>query len=385
MRRFVIALCALLLAPVAFAQNAMNWRETFVNGLPRYTLENDASQTTESPLFAVDGRYSRPKVVQRSTIWSDPGDTVDLAAQIANGTPASPTFRTAPYPGFYLYGWPLDTSGNYQASQSPYSATAYLGRNAQISMWLMETPTQTARGGALVFGTTPLGYRTPFDRMWIRPNGWAVFTGRAFEDSGISYPYNPNALNIQAHHSPMTGMNPYDYAGYGTITALAPDQSQGAALALMAASSPATGVRWNFNNSTGRVAYVAQVGAAQRAVFTADLSDGSLHVNRASYNEAGWTPPLITGDVTTHYLHPEASVLRLVSNAARLVRGLDASGDGREIVILNMGAYALTLTAQDAAASAGNRFGFSANVTLQPGDGINLIYSTYDNRWHRVM
>jgi hypothetical protein len=370
-------------SPVA-ADDTAQWRQVNYSGKNRVTLWNDAAGPTDYPLIGIDETYDRPKILMRSTIWGDPGDTVDLGVIIANGTAASPTYRTAPYPGFYHYGWPLDTSGAVMASQSPYGGAEYLGRNAQISMWLMETPTQTARGGALVFGTTPLGKRTPFDRMWIRPNGWTVFTGRAFEDSGIGYPYNPAGLAIQQHFSPMAGINPYDYAGVGTITALAPDQADGAALALQSDTDIDTGVRFVFNKALGRVSYVAENDGVQRSIWTTDFAYSSTRLERAFYLEGGTTPAMLTADVADYSLAGTVTVLRMSSNATRSIRGLTGGGDGRIVYILNVGSNNIVLQAQDGASQAQNRFGFPANITLAPNQGQQIYWSGVTNRWHAM-
>lgn len=78
----------------------------------------------------------------------------------------------------------------------------------------------------------------------------------------------------------------------------------------------------------------------------------------------------------------KASYFRIVPSASVKVTGLNAAnGNGRVMWITNAttGGHSLTLSAEDTASTANNRFGFDQDVVLDPGESVGLFYS--DSRW----
>lgn len=79
-----------------------------------------------------------------------------------------------------------------------------------------------------------------------------------------------------------------------------------------------------------------------------------------------------------------ASVVRVQSNGAYNITGLQAGEDGQIIRLLNISGFALTLVHESASSSAANRFACpsGANVTLNLAGGIEMIYdNTAPTRW----
>jgi hypothetical protein len=190
---------------------------------------------TEAPDFAVEGGYDRTKVVMKSAMLNDPGDTPEIGLMIADGTAAAPRPWQAPYPGAFIYGWPRDATGTSVAQTGPgFGDAQWLGRNAQITFAIAETPTPTARGGALVFGVCPRGRQVPVDRGWFGPRGGFVLSGRALEGAlaagRVKYPWQP--AKAQEKYHPAPGLNWYDYQDDATLTLIASDTADNKVLSI---------------------------------------------------------------------------------------------------------------------------------------------------------
>ncbi len=124
-------------------------------------------------------------------------------------------------------------------------------------------------------------------------------------------------------------------------------------------------------------------GALSFAVFDtiseAFLLTGSISPAALAANTNDWAP---TGLAT-------ASVIRATASAAINVTGLTGGGDGRIIAIYNIGTTnPITLTDDDAASAADNRFQFDGDIILEPGAGVILIYddvpSAGSKRWRGI-
>lgn len=232
-------------------------------GAGNYMLAIGADALTSSPDFAVDQGYSQTKVLAKSILLQDAGDTPEIGFLIAGGTPASPTARTAPYPGFFIYGWPRDDDGNYIPDGRPYSSYIYSGRNAQVYFPIISNPTADDRGGAYVISVTRVGTIVPIDRFWITGQsakpGFTVFAGRAFEDSAVSYPYDPSSLDPEQHHSPMSGINYHDFVPNGVVTILTPDLANGAAISIRNNTSVTNGWDVDLEKSSGELRFYSVV------------------------------------------------------------------------------------------------------------------------------
>jgi hypothetical protein len=294
----------------------------------RYAIGGDGQ--TSAPDFALEGGFDRPKIIAKSAFFNDPGDTPEIGLLIADGTAAAPRPWTAPYLGAFIYGWPRDGAGSYGAdmSRQGFADSQWLGRNAQITFALAETPTPTARGGALTFGVCPRGWQIPVDRGWFGPRGGFVLSGRATEraiaDGRLKYPWSPPKGQEKYH--PVPGLNWYDYQDDATLTLIASDTSdnklisirrdddlkRGAGLDYVASSDELRLGRVTQGRFTAAWSWTARGDQAPAADRGADLGEparrvrtvhaDAIDVRRASKGPAAWLRserPDHSGDVLT--------------------------------------------------------------------------------------
>ena len=168
-------------------KNRIAWR-TGTGGLFDYVFAVGPYPNTEFPIFAVSGRHNRGKVLGCSFMAGDPGDTAEFGLYIANGTHENPTHWPNYTPGGFVYGLPLDTTGQFDPT-TPYPGYPHYGRVAEISFANTETPTPTARGGAFVVSVTEKGKVSAINRGWWSSPGYLVLPGRGtYEDAAIAYP-----------------------------------------------------------------------------------------------------------------------------------------------------------------------------------------------------
>lgn len=97
-----------------------------------------------------------------------------------------------------------------------------------------------------------------------------------------------------------------------------------------------------------------------------DLTPSQITANQNDYSPSG----LAT-----------ASVLRLDTDAARTMTGLDGGFDGRRMLLVNKGSYTLTLANESASSTAANRFSLGADFYLAAGQSLELIYDATASRW----
>ena len=201
------------------------------------------------PDFAVDGAYERVKTVAKSIILADPGDTTEVGAIGASGSAASATVWTGYCPLHINYAYapqiPLDIKG------APGNAT-YNGRFAQEYFFQVETPTPTARGGGIAWGTTMPGQIVPYDRMWLRNYGLVLPGRAAFEDSGHPYGYNYGQVaqgGRNYNHIFAPGpVNWGDVPGWGNLSLVASDEATGcSAIAIRRNGALGTGHDWMYS------------------------------------------------------------------------------------------------------------------------------------------
>lgn len=83
--------------------------------------------------------------------------------------------------------------------------------------------------------------------------------------------------------------------------------------------------------------------------------------------------------------YADCYIFRLDSDAARSVTGLQGGEDGREIVVMNIGAFNILLS-HDTTSTAANRWLCPNNVsaTIRPNGWVKAIYDSTSSRW-RVM
>ena len=100
--------------------------------------------------------------------------------------------------------------------------------------------------------------------------------------------------------------------------------------------------------------------------LTGDITPASLGASANDYNPTG----LAT-----------ASTIRQASSVTVNITGLAGGADGRLILLHNIGAFAITLTDEDALSLAANRFALSAPFTLEADESTLLQYDATVLRW----
>ncbi len=116
---------------------------------------------------------------------------------------------------------------------------------------------------------------------------------------------------------------------------------------------------------------------------TDTLSTSGLTVNAAMSATATITPAALaanTNDYNPAGLATTATV-RASATAPVQLTGLAAQGSGRQVALRNVGAQAITLVNASASSVAANRFAFSRDLVLAPGDGVELAYDATLARW----
>jgi hypothetical protein len=99
----------------------------------------------------------------------------------------------------------------------------------------------------------------------------------------------------------------------------------------------------------------------------------------------GLIAPTILGDQDDYYPTglEDMTILRISSDAARSITGLDTGVNGRFLVIFNGGSYPITFKHEDSSSLAANRFLFENDddAILAPDGGMVLIYCGDSTRW----
>jgi hypothetical protein len=147
--------------------------------------------------------------------------------------------------------------------------------------------------------------------------------------------------------------------------------------------------------ATSTTSVIADMGTAAQALFkraalsgdvTAAQDSNSVTVDKvsAAFSFAGIvTPAQITADQNDY--NPTglatANVLRISSDAARSITGIAAQGTGRFLFLFNVGAFAITLTAEDAASAAANRFSVPAAPIISANGSRAIWYDITSSRW----
>ncbi len=194
-----------------------------------------------------------------------------------DGNAASPTNRTGAYPGAFIYGWALDTSGSLVSSHGTTDGYVYSGRAQELGFPIVETPTSTCRGGAFYVGVTPVGKETPFQRFWISSTGNAVFAGRSvFEDAGIAYPYATATLPLQKKTAPGYA-NFHDTTGWANVSVPTSDKSANGAMAFRKGPSLGTGFDYCHDHAKDEWS-ISSVAANVRTQRVALTSTGTFIV-----------------------------------------------------------------------------------------------------------
>jgi hypothetical protein len=110
-----------------------------------------------------------------------------------------------------------------------------------------------------------------------------------------------------------------------------------------------------------------EIGSALQ--LSGDISPAQITANQNDYNPAGLA---------------NATILRLSTDAARNVTGLQGGLAGRPILIINTGAFDLVLKDADAGSTAANRFDIGGDLLLATKQGCALVYDATSSRWRLV-
>jgi hypothetical protein len=121
--------------------------------------------------------------------------------------------------------------------------------------------------------------------------------------------------------------------------------------------------------ATGGVATPQAFDARGKIAFSGDISPSQITANQNDYNPTGLS---------------SAAVLRLSTDASRNLTGLAGGGDGRTVVIQNIGSHNLVLLNQSGGSSAANRFALAANITLTADQCAVLQYDAGASRWRAL-
>lgn len=136
----------------------------------------------------------------------------------------------------------------------------------------------------------------------------------------------------------------------------------------------------------------AGISAGSNSLFIGPSAGTQINNDVRIYNghlslEASLTPSQITSDQNNYAPTGinTTSILRLSTDASRTVTGIAIGGlymGGRILIILNIGANDLILAHEDVSSTAANRFSLGgADVTLEAGQSIALIYDSSTARW----
>ena len=114
-----------------------------------------------------------------------------------------------------------------------------------------------------------------------------------------------------------------------------------------------------------------------------DKTTGAAKVNSAFYLTGDISPTQITADQNDY--NPaglaNAAVLRLSTDATRNITGLSGGGDGRVMLIANVGSNNIVLKDASASSSAANRFAFGADLAIAANRAVLLLYDATSSRW----
>ena len=108
---------------------------------------------------------------------------------------------------------------------------------------------------------------------------------------------------------------------------------------------------------------------------SATLSPASFAADQNNYNPTGW----IVGGVV------QKTILRLQSVGANNITGLVPSSPelGNVVTIMNVGVSNFTISDNDGASLAANRFLLNGNTILNPGESATFVRDTVVSRWRQ--
>ncbi len=114
---------------------------------------------------------------------------------------------------------------------------------------------------------------------------------------------------------------------------------------------------------------LANKAAAVQNLFAADISPTQITADQNDYNPTSLST---------------ATVLRLSTDALRVLTGLQGGGDGRALIVHNVGTNDLGLANESASSSAANRFVAPHDVRIPPNGSALIWYDATSSRWRVV-
>jgi hypothetical protein len=135
-------------------------------------------------------------------------------------------------------------------------------------------------------------------------------------------------------------------------------------------------IRYYDTNGTSLLFQVDQTGT---------MSNVAINTNNAVINNlfelrGTTTPAMLTANVND-YATGANTVLRLSSSATWNITGIANTDTGLTHKLINVGSFPIVLTNEDPLSLAANRFHFVRNLTLLPGDSVDVWYDTTLARW----
>ena len=109
--------------------------------------------------------------------------------------------------------------------------------------------------------------------------------------------------------------------------------------------------------------------ASENFALPGDISPAQLTANTNDWNPTGLST---------------ASAIRLSTDAARDITGLQDGADGRLMILHNIGSQNAVLKDESSSSSAANRFALNADVTLGADQSALLQYDSTSSRWRLV-
>ncbi len=139
--------------------------------------------------------------------------------------------------------------------------------------------------------------------------------------------------------------------------------------------------------SNGSVSVTADAGTSGLTVQSGTVTTNATAVSGQKISATGdISPAQITADQNNY--NPTSlstsSTLRLNSDAARDITGLQGGSDGRLLYVHNVGSFNITLKTESGSSTAANRFLFAADIVLTPNKGATLQYDSTSSRWRCV-
>ena len=109
--------------------------------------------------------------------------------------------------------------------------------------------------------------------------------------------------------------------------------------------------------------------ASENFALPGDISPSQITSNQNDYNPTSLST---------------ASTLRINSDAARDITGLQGGADGRLVILHNIGSFTITLKDENASSTAANRFALSADSALATDQACLLQYDSTSSRWRLI-